>query len=1018
MLKAHAERLLTDEAVEVIDVLLAEETGEEEGQQNQRKIKTLQQHRTILEKACKASIEAAYKQLIEGEHDPINILLQALLQVQTPAQLQQVSDQHPTLLEDETLQRLSEIASVTEQSGNVVAGRILRLCINELRRMSGTPEKRPDNSDTRSLSPLYDGQGPINVRDARHNLIIPNNPGTAIQNNLELNNYSLPPYKWQPTIWRGFDEGKDFVGRQKELDTLLTTLTAGENVTLTGRAISATLQGMAGIGKTYLAYKLLIDIPLRFSSHFPGGVILIEVGPQIINEQIAQLPLGKLANHAFGGSLLTLAVGQLDPDIVASWLSNAAPGRFLVIFDDVWDESAMRFLSRALPPMAVRLVTTRYASTANALGGYIVSLEVLSLDDGLALLKDRLHCQDDARYQNDMDYQAKLQAKLEEMVKVLEGHALALDIAAALIEQPIQERQIGQLLDDLRKDIGQGALSRLSMPERDRNGNLERSLEISYRRMDAQEQKRFRALGIFAPETPITAEAAAAIWGIEESAARMKLTYFKNLALLIRPGESGEDTYRQHSLLRAYALALLNSHNELTSASWSHANYYANLVRQAETAVPKNYPLLDQHLQNILAALKWSSDNEPSLFSRLLEVASQYLFLRGQFALLKAYLPQATNASATIGAKGRQANLLKSLGDLERHLSHLDEARSHYDAALPLYKAEQDQLGQANLLKSLGDLERHLGHLEEARSHYDAALPLYKAVQDQLGQANLLLRLGDLEYRLGHLEEARSHYDAALPLFKAVQSQLGQANLLKSLGDLERHLGHLEEARSHYDAALPLFKAVQSQLGQANVYMSIADMFLAQKDWELARNYYEQALPLFIVEQDPLGQANTLIDLGRVRFELGDHDQGIKDVQQAAVLYRSLQNDEWARRAELYLTQMRARLSQSHEEDNEPVSPEETEILQAFVNANSPQDILQLVRQQPQLLKDQWFAMIEALIAAQQDEGAKRHLSERFDTLKQIRDAGQQERVIVGDIAQALDEFARADWGKRRRVAG
>jgi tetratricopeptide (TPR) repeat protein len=362
-----------------------------------------------------------------------------------------------------------------------------------------------------------------------------------------------------------------------------------------------------------------------------------------------------------------------------------------------------------------------------------------------------------------------------------------------------------------------------------------------------------------------------------------------------------------------------------------------------------------------------------------------------------------------------QANLLKSLGDLERRLGHLEAARSHYDAALPLYKAEQSQLGQANLLKSLGDLERRLGHLEAARSHYDAALPLFKAVQDQLGQANLLKSLGDLERRLGHLEAARSHYDAALPLFKAEQSQLGQANLLKSLGDLERHLGHLEEARRHYDAALPLFKAVQDQLGQANVYMSIADMFLAQKEWEQARSYYEQALPLFMAVQDPLGQANTLIDLGRVRFELGEREQGIKDVERAASLFRSLQDDEWARRAELYLAQMRAVLRQA-KTDSSRASSGEKDLLAAFLGVKSSAEMLELVQQHPELLSDEWFATIEAPIEAQQDEEAKRYLGERLDTLKQIREAGQQERAIVADIAQALDEFARADWGKRREL--
>ena len=71
----------------------------------------------------------------------------------------------------------------------------------------------------------------------------------------------------------------------------------GKNVTITGRQTARVLQGMGGIGKTYLALKLageLYDL-------FPGGVIRIDVGPQVSDEASAQIPLGRLAGYAFGG---------------------------------------------------------------------------------------------------------------------------------------------------------------------------------------------------------------------------------------------------------------------------------------------------------------------------------------------------------------------------------------------------------------------------------------------------------------------------------------------------------------------------------------------------------------------------------------------------------------------------------------------------------------------------------------------------------------------------------------------
>jgi tetratricopeptide (TPR) repeat protein len=98
---------------------------------------------------------------------------------------------------------------------------------------------------------------------------------------------------------------------------------------------------------------------------------------------------------------------------------------------------------------------------------------------------------------------------------------------------------------------------------------------------------------------------------------------------------------------------------------------------------------------------------------------------------------------------------------LESRLGNIEQARQHYDAALPLYEAEQARLGKANTLQSLGDLESRLGNIEQARGHYDAALPLYEAEQDPTGKMNTWISLARLEAGLGRLSEADRHYQQA-----------------------------------------------------------------------------------------------------------------------------------------------------------------------------------------------------------------------------------------------------------------
>src|SRR2546425_10272420 len=169
---------------------------------------------------------------------------------------------------------------------------------------------------------------------------------------------------------------KPFVGRQELVESLIAELSAGNNVAITGKQLVKAVQGMGGIGKTYLALKLAIEL----YDYFPGGVIRLDVGPQVIDETSAQVPLGRLASYAFGG---LSPLGSFQPEQVASWLAETAPGPFLVIFDDLWDPESLRFLSRGLPAGAVQLVTTRFTNVAQAIGAAIVPLDRLTPQDGL-----------------------------------------------------------------------------------------------------------------------------------------------------------------------------------------------------------------------------------------------------------------------------------------------------------------------------------------------------------------------------------------------------------------------------------------------------------------------------------------------------------------------------------------------------------------------------------------------------------------------------------------------------------
>ncbi len=154
-----------------------------------------------------------------------------------------------------------------------------------------------------------------------------------------------------------------------------------------------------------------------------------------------------------------------------------------------------------------------------------------------------------------------------------------------------------------------------------------------------------------------------------------------------------------------------------------------------------------------------------------------------------------------------------------------DEARKHYDAALPLYQREQDRLGEANLLQSLGDLERRLGNIDEARKHYDAALPLYQREQARLGEANIYMSLGDMFIEQVKWAEARTYYERALPLYTLERDPLGLANTLIDLGRARFELGDQKQGIEDVQRAANLYRHIQNLHWANRAVQYLEEMF-------------------------------------------------------------------------------------------------------------------------------------------------------------------------------------------------
>src|SRR5436309_9981644 len=129
MLQAHAQRLLSDEALEVLTALI-------EANENDSAKQILLEHHTLLETA-RSSIDDAYADRLRPS--PQQTAANALLQANAPAEVQRVLTQYPLLQEAQTLQALTTLADRLEQEGQAEVARALHYRLDLIRHLQQQP---------------------------------------------------------------------------------------------------------------------------------------------------------------------------------------------------------------------------------------------------------------------------------------------------------------------------------------------------------------------------------------------------------------------------------------------------------------------------------------------------------------------------------------------------------------------------------------------------------------------------------------------------------------------------------------------------------------------------------------------------------------------------------------------------------------------------------------------------------------------------------------------------------------
>ncbi len=607
---------------------------------------------------------------------------------------------------------------------------------------------------------------------------------------------------------------RHFYGREKELDNMANLIEA--------RATTLLIPGIAGIGKTTVASKLIERFMHRRNLLYHRCQDW--EGSRSFFESVADW-LANIGNSTFADYLAATPVPQ--PADAARLLVDALEGTpSLIVIDDFHkvadvtlhqtfqamslallgseEEIALVLFSRSFKPV----VPTKDAE------GRIASL-VLPLD-GL-----------------DSDAGRKLLSSFDELAEEQWLHIHGLSRGHPLV------------LELINRGASAGAF----------HETLENYVTVEiFSKLSAEQKRVLSALAIYREPVELAALAEQDLDTDE-------------LDSLVEQGlarQADTETYDVHDLIREF---LLRSLDEATRKSF-HSKCCAWYAKQ-----PKNADLTIEHIHHLIR----SDDHESA--SKLIAGEGRNLVAQGHMELL----PLMENIDGSDIDSGVYMRVSQLQGEVLVLLGKFSEAEEVFKQAQDLASASKSTLVEAEILAALADISLKQGNADKALSMHRDALEKFIELEDAKGAARSYNNMGYLLRRKNDRVKALEAYGEVEAILKEsdgtdlIGSQLILARSFLDLGEIDRARDHALEAfeRTDGDGDPVLHARAQAVLGR--YYAKVGDA-------DVASHHYSTALETMSEAGDLLSLVEITILLGEVLQDAGRAEDAMEHYREALVI--------------------------------------------------------------------------------------------------------------------------------------
>ena len=234
------------------------------------------------------------------------------------------------------------------------------------------------------------------------------------------------------------------------------------------------------------------------------------------------------------------------------------------------------------------------------------------------------------------------------------------------------------------------------------------------------------------------------------------------------------------------------------------------------------------------------------------------LMKQHQFKEALSHFEKGRTTAERIGHKTGECSILRRIGNIYYYQDSFDTALTYYQKSLGMAQNLHDVREISANFNDIGLCYFYQGKFEEAVEYFGKDKKISERISDIKAKTSSYANVGMVYLEMGEIEKAQNYYEKALGLAEELEDPYDTAYSKMKIAHLLLQKGEIETAKEFCEGCCEIFEQLGESLHYGEFCKVYAMVLQERGEWEKAQGLYERSIT---------ESSDKPLDLGKVYLE-------------------------------------------------------------------------------------------------------------------------------------------------------